>query len=215
MTVGLPSRSPPIHVPQRRNAGTRGGRVPVRPLSAAGPPRRRAVVEGGVHRAVQAGHEREQRRVEERHRGPHLVERRRDDRPQIGGAPHDRDLLAQPAPDLPVLGRRQARIVESLEQRGDSPQRDKQRPPASLGRVRGEDWRDHQPFDRTVELVIGSTQPPQPADGVGERPVQHPAARGTCPPRQRADALPFLGEVHQLEVEREGADDGLCPVEVQ
>ena len=66
-----------------------------------------------------------------------------------------------------------------------------------------------------VELVIGSTQPPQPADGVGERPVQHPAARGTCPPRQRADALPFLGEVHQLEVEREGANDGLCPVEVQ
>ena len=39
VTVGLPSRSPPIHVPQRRNAGTRGGRVPVRPLSAAGPPR--------------------------------------------------------------------------------------------------------------------------------------------------------------------------------
>ena len=178
-------------------------------------PARRAVVEGGVHRPVQARHEREQRGVEERHRGPHLVERRRDDRPQVGGAPQDRDLLAQPAPDLAVLGRRQARIVESLEQRGEPPQRDKERPPAGLGRVRGEDRRDRQPLDRTVELVVGSTQPPQPADGVGERPVQHPGARGTCAPGQRADPLPLLGEVHQLEVEREGANDGLGPVEVQ
>jgi hypothetical protein len=100
---------------------------------------RRSVVEGGVHRPVQAGHEREQRGVEERHRGPHLVERRRDDRPQVGGAPQDRDLLTQAAPDSLVLGRRQARIVEPLEQRGEPPQRDEQRPPAGLGRVRGED----------------------------------------------------------------------------
>ena len=37
VTSGLPSRSPPIQLPGRRNGPTRGGRVPVRPLSAAGP----------------------------------------------------------------------------------------------------------------------------------------------------------------------------------
>ena len=37
VTPGLPSRSPPIQLPTRRNAPTRGGRVPVRPVSEAGP----------------------------------------------------------------------------------------------------------------------------------------------------------------------------------
>ena len=36
VTPGLPSRSPPIQLPGRRNAPTRGGRVPVRPESDAG-----------------------------------------------------------------------------------------------------------------------------------------------------------------------------------
>ncbi len=42
-----------------------------------------------------------------------------------------------------------------------------------------------------------------------------PVRDGTCPPRQRAHPLPFLGEVHELEVQGEGANDGLGPVEVQ
>ena len=66
-----------------------------------------------------------------------------------------------------------------------------------------------------VEVGVGSTHAPQPADGVGKRAVQHPAARDTCAPGQGADPLPLLGEVHQLEVERERSDDGLGPVEVQ
>ena len=47
VTPGLPSRSPPIQVPQRRNGRARGGRVPVRPRrSRRRPPRRARRVEG-------------------------------------------------------------------------------------------------------------------------------------------------------------------------
>ena len=64
----------------------------------------------------------------------------RDDA-QVRGPPQERDLLAQPAPDLAVLDGRQARVVESVEQDGAAAQRDERRPPAGLGRVRGQDRR--------------------------------------------------------------------------
>ena len=62
------------------------------------------------------GHEREQRRVEDGHRRADLVERLGRDGAQVGGPPQQRDLLAQAAADLAVLGGRQPRVVEPLEQ---------------------------------------------------------------------------------------------------
>ena len=55
VTPGLPSRSPPIHDPGCRNGPTRGGRVPVRPVSAAGPSARPA---GGSSAASSARYSR-------------------------------------------------------------------------------------------------------------------------------------------------------------
>ncbi len=62
------------------------------------------LVEGGVGRAEQPRHRPEQRLVEERERRPDLVERARGDRSQVGGPPQQRDLLAQPASDVAILG---------------------------------------------------------------------------------------------------------------
>ena len=103
VTNGLPSRSPPIHdsvAQERRHAR----------WALAGPdgPAARGV-ERRVGRPVQPWHDREQRRIEHGHRRAHLVERLGRDGPQVGGPPQERDLLAQPAADLAVLGRRQAR----------------------------------------------------------------------------------------------------------
>ena len=128
----------------------------------------------------------------------------RDDA-QVGRPPQQRDLLAQPAPDLAVLGRGQPRVVEPREQDGAAAQRDERRPPAGLGRVGGEDRRDREPADERVELRVGPAQPAQPGDRVGDRVVEDAVARGALAPAQRPDPAARLGQVDQPEVEREGA----------
>ena len=95
-------------------------------------------VERRIGRAIQPGHEREERGIEHGHRRAHLVERLRRDGAQVGGAPQERDLLAQAPPDLAILRRRQARVVQPLEQDRAAPQGDERRPPAGLGRMGGE-----------------------------------------------------------------------------
>ena len=76
----------PRHRRQKRRPRTRRRPRPSAPSSAASTP------------AVQPRHDAEQRLVEERERGPDLVERRRRDRPQVGRSPQERDLLAEAAP---------------------------------------------------------------------------------------------------------------------
>ena len=68
-------------------------------------------------RAVQVGRDPEQRLVEEEQGRAHLVEGRGALGAQRRRAPQQRDLLAQPAPDLVVLVGRQARIVEPVDER--------------------------------------------------------------------------------------------------
>ena len=148
-----------------RIGGVRGGRaVPAAPRLA---PRRRAApvarrVERPVDRALEPGHDREQRLVEDREGGPDLVERRRHDRAQPGGVPQDRDLLADPAPQVRVLVGRRERVVELVEQAADPAQRDEQRPPAGLGGVRGEhrvdDGRPRRAPGRPRRPWIGSSR---------------------------------------------------------
>ena len=118
VTVGLPSRSPPIHEPQRRNAPTRAGRVPVRPASVASTPStapagfgpRAAArlgldpVERPVEGPVDARHDPEERLVEEGQGRPDFVDRARRQPSDRRRPPQDADLLAQPPADLGVVG---------------------------------------------------------------------------------------------------------------
>ena len=200
-----PQERPDARRPRPRPPGVRRGR-----RRAAG---RR--VQGGVERPVQPRDDREQRRVEERHRGPDLVERRRADDAQVGRPPQQRDLLAQAAPDLAVVGRGQPRVVQPGEQHRAAAERDERRPAARLGRVGGEDRRDDEPGDQRVELRVRPAQPPQPGDRVRHRIVEDAVARRPLAPSQRPHPAARLGQVDEAEVERERLDDGLRVAEVE
>ena len=128
---------------ERRNGGrsrsratvVRGGRArrrtgPRDPLELADR------VQGAVRRAVQVRCRGEDGGIEEHHRRADLVERRRPGVAQVGRAPEERDLLAESAADLRVIGRCQARVVQAVQQGVDPPQRDQHGPPPGLRRVR-------------------------------------------------------------------------------
>ncbi len=196
--------------PDPRRARPRPAAVGGRPARPTG---RR--VERRVERAVQPRDDAEQRRVEERHRGPHLVERRRAHDAQVGGPPQQRDLLAQSAPDVAILRGRQARVVEPREQHRAPAEREERRPPARLGRMGREDRGDRQAPDERVELGVRSSEPAQAGDGVGDRVVEDPVARGPLAATQGAHPCARLGQVDQPEVQPERADHGLGGVEVE
>ena len=211
VTPGLPSRSPPIQLPQRRNAPTRGGRAPVRTgvRACAGATARRRI-QRGVQRPASRGASVNSVASKNGHRRPDLVERRRGDRPQVGRPPQERDLLAQPATDLAILGRGQARIVEPREQDARS---DAGRPGSSGGGPRSGARSGPGDHGRPASCASSSAsvrpERAQPADRLRDRIVQDAVARRPLASAQRPDAAARLGQVDQLEVQREGADDGL------
>ena len=180
--------APPVQV--RPDARRARPRPPGIGRGAQAAPRGRGRrVQGAVERPVEAGHDREQRRIEDRHRRAHLVERGGRHGAQVGGAPQERDLLAQPAPDLAILGRREARVVQALQQPGAAAQRDQRRPPAGLGRVRGQDQRDGQPAEQLVEPAVVRAAAAQHDHGLGHGIVEA-RRRG---PRARVGAAPGRG----------------------
>ncbi len=180
-------------------------------------------VQRGISVAIEPGDHREHGLIEERERRPDLIERRHRRGPQVGGPPQQRDLLAQTAADIAVLGGSDVSIGQPGEEPVDTAERDEDRPPAGLGRMRGEDRRDPQPVQRHPDVVVGCPGAPQPVDGGGQR-VVGPLAGGTGtraarPAVRRAPAtfairsprgpnqLALLGEVDEAEIEAEGADD--------
>ena len=165
-------------------------------------------VERAVDGPLEPGHHREQRLVEDRERGPHLVQRRRGHGAQVARVPQERDLLAQAAAQVGVLVGRRERVVQRVEQPPDPPQGDQQRAAPRLGRMGGE--------HRVDDEAAG----PSPRRGRGRGPgraARRPrrSTRRSARPRARrarvaqdADPLPLLGEVDELEVQRERLGDG-------
>ena len=196
VTAGLPSRSLPIHEPQRRNAGTRGGRVPLSGRHRR-PPRTRPrgrLVEGRIDGAEQARHGPEQRLVEEREGRPDLVERARGHGSQVGGPPQERDLLAKAPAQVAIVGGRQVAIVEPGEQPVDAPEREEERAAPGFGRMGGQDRRDPEAADQAPRHRSRGTCPRKRAlahrrhdrrDRVAGRPA--PGRRAS---RRRADLTP-------------------------
>ena len=236
VTPGWPSRSPPIARPEsyerrdpgRPRAGVTGvgrderrldaGVQAVRPVRAVRPLASGRVgpaelVERRVDPAVQPRYDPEQRLVEEREGRAHLVERRRRDASQVGRAPQDRDLLPEAPPQVEILFARRPGVVQLLEQPLHAPQREQERAPPRLGRVGGEDGQDREAVDQCVDLrpVVGLSED---ADRLDDRFVEGTACRA-CPTAERADPLPFLGQVHQLEVQAERTRDGGRLIEIE
>jgi hypothetical protein len=214
----------------RRLAGDRGGhgRVPVPVAAHPGPePQERRHRRGRrpagraeqhlVERPVDAGHEPEQGLVERRHHRPDLVKRGHPGHPELRGPPQQVDLLAQPPPQLgPARRHRGARlhltravIVDRGEQPADAAQRGDDRPAPRLGRVRGEDRVHDEVAEERVEVGAALLNG-NPLGRVGQRLARRRVARVPAP--QGAYPLLLFGQVDQVEVDREGARDLLCPV---
>jgi hypothetical protein len=166
-------------------------------------------VQGGVEGPVQPRDHPEQGRVEEGHRAADLVERARADDPGVGRAPQDRHLLAQPATDLAVLARRQARVVEPLQQIRGPAQGDKDGAAPGLGRVGREDRLDLQPSDERGETRRSAGPAAQERNRLGDRIVEGAVARRSRPATQHPHPMTLLGEVHEPEVEPERLDEAL------
>ena len=206
VTVRADPRPEPEHRGRERRPGAAVAGVGGEGLAA-----RRAILQRRdqrpVERALEARHGREQRLVEDRERGPDLVERRRRDRAQVAGVPQDRDLLAQPTAEVGVLVRGREGVVELVQQPPDAPQRDQQRAPAGLGGMGGEHGMDPQAADHRPQRgrsVVRREAGDRLADGVVDRAAPGPA--GARP--EHADPLPLLGQVDELEVEGERLGHG-------
>ena len=113
--------------------------------------------------------------------------------------PEERDLLAQVAARLGVLVRRHERIVQVVQEAADAAQRHQQGPATRLGGMRGED-RVHvqaaEHLHHAITAMVGREPRHRLADGV----LHHAGPGLACLCPQRADALPLLGDVDQLEV---------------
>ena len=172
-------------------------------------------IERGIQRPVETWDHREQRGVEERHRGADLVEWRRAHDAQVGGPPQERDLLPQPAADLAVLGRGESRVVEPGEQDGAAPERHQHRAAAGLGRVRGQDRVDGEAAKELIQLGIPPAPSPQPRDRVRHRIVEDAVASRPFAAPQGAHPAARLGQVDEAEVECERADDRLGRAKIE
>ena len=216
VTPGLPSRSPPIQLPGRRNGPTRGGRVPVRPVSDGRPGARpvggsRAASSARYSRGMTVNSVASKKAIAVRtsSSGVGLTMRRSDVR-------HSSVISSRSR-------RRTSRSSDGVS-RGSSSRASRtaqRRRATSVVRRRASvGWAvrtgpDREPRDERVELGVGPPQPAQAGDGVGHRVVEDAVARRALAPAQRPDPTARLGQVDQPEVERERPDDGLGVTEIE
>ena len=156
--------------------------------------------ESGLDAAVEPRHGPEQRLVEDRQHGLHLVARLRLRAAQRRGALQDVDVLQEPAARDGLFGRAVERIVVAVELRGDPQQRAGDRPPTSLGGVRREHRVDAHPREPVAHVervgdLLDRVADTAGVDAAGELAVLDP---------QRPRALPLLGEVRQVQVHGDG-----------
>ncbi len=147
----------------------------------------------------------EQRRLEEPERVTDLVDHARPARAHLVGLPERGDLGDDAVLEPPPPGRRERGVVECLERAAEVELRLQHRAASGL-RGMGRDHeleRDrvgpaHQVGRRDAALG-------EPAEGVGERLARDSLLALVAAPA--ADAMPGLGDVGELEVEPEGAQD--------
>ena len=135
-----------------------------------------------------------------------LVEDARALRPHLVGLPEDGDLLGGAVGDLLALvERRQERAQPRLRLEDGAARR--------LGRVGGEDELERDVLGGRSQRLVADPALPQPPEGLGER-----LPRDAVPALDvaaAAHAVLLLGQVGELEEERERAQDLRLPLEVE
>ncbi len=153
---------------------------------------------GGVPEAV----------LEEPERLPDLVDDARAVGPDLVRLPEDGDLLRERRLPLAALRRRQADVVELVEELGDPTMLLEDRARQRLGRVRRENELDRDPLGSGRDLLRGDRVSPEELDGLGERLARRSAQALVLSAAPHPVVL--LGDVGEVEVDGEGAeDDGL------
>ncbi len=79
----------------------------------------------------------------------------------------------------------------------------------------GQDRRDPQPGEHRVEIGIRPVASTQSCDRLGDGVIEESVTRGPLPAPKRPNARPRLGEVDELEVQRERRDDGFRIAELE
>ena len=159
-----------------------------------------------IHPPVDVGHRGVERLVEHRHDGAHLVGGRGLLRAQRRGAPERVDLLEHAPARAALVGTAAQRRAVLDQQGGEAADGRRDRAAPGLGRVRGEDGMEAQALQalqRRVVADLGREPHEGRRDRVGRVLLLGPAV--ALP--QDAHALVLLGQVHEVEVAREGPRD--------
>jgi len=119
-----------------------------------------------------------------------------------------RDLGGERRLDLAAAPRCEQRVIELGEKRGDAQVRREHGPACRLGRVRGQHELQRDPL---LELLRRDSL--EPSERVVER-LRRDALLQLVR-AEPAHAMVLLGDVRELEVEREGAQHARLPVERQ
>ncbi len=182
VTLGLPSRSPPIQVPKRERAGV-VGELDAGALQLGGEVLQ-DVADGAGVQLVQ---------VVDGVAG--LVGGLGTDDAQFVGLPDEVDVLGQPDVEAAAVGLDDG----GVEERGDAPELVEDRAARGLGGVCREHGPNVEVPDRRAQVLgVGVLEP------VGRTGEQ--SALGGAPGAQLAAAVDLLGDVGQVEVGGEGAD---------
>ena len=166
-------------------------------------------------RLAQLAHEPRQRlpqaRLDEPQPVADLVDDARPPRAHLVRLPEDRHLLRDLLANAPLGRVRQLRIVEPAQRRREALVRLEDRAAARLGRMRGEHRPHLEPRCRREELVVADTRVAQSCDRIGERLARHAALVLVL--AAAAQAMVLLGDVRELEEDREGPQHGGLLVE--
>ena len=144
-----------------------------------------------------------------------LVEDTRPRRPQKGGLPEDRQLAADIGLDPGAFAGEEIGPVELLEGVAHPPQLRADRAPLRLAGVGGEDELHREPLERGGDVGGAEAERLQLADRRGRGFGRRFRVAITFPFPQDPDALPVLGDVGEIEIDRErfGHEPGLDDVE--
>ncbi len=187
----MPSRSPPIQLPKRR------GRARV------GEPR--------SQRPLEVGNRVPEALLEEPQSLPDLVDDPRALGADLVRLPEKRDLLREPVLDPPALRERGGLVVEAGEERGHPAMRVEDGTTRSLGGMRSEDELHPQPRARRLQRRGVDATAVEVPERIGERLARDPALGLVL--ASPADPVVLLGDVDELEEERERPQHGRLALE--
>ncbi len=191
------------------NAGTRGGRSPVRTARPRGASSAASVARYSCGTVVNSVASNTAMAVRTSSSGSGAIMRRSDVRHRSVISSRRRRRMSRSSDGVSRGSSSRASRIRAAAQG------DEGGPPAGLGRMGGQDGADAQPGQHRVELRLVVAGPAELDHGLGHGVVEEPVAGGPLAASEGADATARLRQVDQLEVDREGGDDRLRSGQVE